>query len=114
MTPYGKRYATPPAAAPAVATNAGAESIAEPVKAANVSIAQMRFDAPTVTIKVGGTVTWTNTDGVPHTVTSNDGSFGSEQLTQGGTFSQTFTEPGTYSYYCQLHPTMRGTVVVSG
>lgn len=114
MTPYGKGYTTPPALAPAVPANAGGESTAEPVEAAKVSIAQMRFDAPTVTITVGRTVTWTNTDGVAHTITSNDGSFGSEELSQGGTFSQIFNEPGTYSYHCQLHPTMRGTVVVVG
>jgi plastocyanin len=59
-------------------------------------------------------VTWTNSEGVPHTVTANDGSFGSSQLGAGDTFSHTFTEPGTYSYYCQLHPMMRATVVVVG
>ena len=87
---------------------------AEAVEAADVSISQMRFTTPTVTIKAGGTVTWTNSESMPHTVTASDGSFGSAQLGAGDTFIHTFNEPGTYSYYCQLHPSMRATVVVVG
>ena len=105
-TPQRAAAAAPAATAPAVA--------AEAQETAQVSISGMRFDAPTVTVKVGGTVTWTNGEGVPHTVTANDGSFGSAQLNAGDSFEHTFTEPGTYSYYCELHPTMRATVVVVG
>jgi amicyanin len=119
MAPYAGGYQTPKpaapaAAAPAVATQGGSGATAEPAASASVSIAQMRFAAPTVTVKAGGTVTWTNNESVPHTVTAQDGSFGSAQLGRGDTFSQTFTEPGTYSYYCAIHPNMRGTVVVVG
>lgn len=102
-------YRVPQPQTPAPATSA---SPAEATDAAKVSISGMRFDAPTVTVKVGGTVTWTNSEGVPHTVTANDGSFGSAQLGAGDSFSHTFSKPGTYSYYCQLHPMMRATVVV--
>jgi len=113
MAPYGGGYGVPQAVAPApAASNKAPAANAEAVESASVSISQMRFTSPTVTIKSGGTVTWTNADGMPHTVTANDGSFGSEQLGRGGSFSQTFTKPGTYSYYCALHPNMRGTVVV--
>ena len=87
---------------------------ADAVEQASVSISQMRFTTPTVTVKAGGTVTWTNSEGMPHTVTANDGSFGSSQLGAGETYSHTFNKPGTYSYYCTLHPSMRATVVVVG
>ncbi|MGB5672577.1 MAG: cupredoxin family copper-binding protein [Sedimenticolaceae bacterium] len=96
-----------PAAAPAK-TAASTETS----DAATVTISQMRFNAPTITIKVGGRVTWTNSEGIPHTVTADDESFGSSRLSAGETFSYTFNEPGTYTYYCQLHPMMRATVVV--
>ena len=99
------------AAMPAV-TPAKAAGSAETVVVATVNISQMRFNAPTVTIKVGNSVTWTNSEAVPHTVTADDGSFGSSRMSAGDTFSHTFSEPGTYTYYCQLHPMMRATIVV--
>ncbi len=102
-------YGMQPQAAPDQPTTAEA---AAPADNAAVSMSQMKFNSATVTIKTGGTVTWTNNDGMPHTVTANDGSFGSAQLGAGGTFAHTFDNPGTFSYYCMLHPTMRGTVVV--
>ena len=124
MRPYPPMYANPGYAAvqtpaPAVtaaaapdATNAAkAPDVAE---SAQVSIAQMRFSLPTVTIQEGGTVTWQNAESMPHTVTASDGSFGSPQLRNGDVFSKTFDKAGTYSYYCSLHPMMRGTVVVEG
>jgi amicyanin len=114
---YGKSYGygmgygqgAAPAASPAEAAASG-----ETTESASVNISQMRFNAPTVKIRAGGTVTWTNSEGVPHTVTATDGSFASEQLTSGGTFSHTFDEPGTYTYFCQVHPMMKATVVVEG
>jgi plastocyanin len=80
-----------------------------------VSIADMAFSPATLTVKAGTTVTWTNQDGVGHTVTSTDGPdtdaaatslFDSGTLTQGDTFSYTFDEPGTYYYVCTIHATM--------
>jgi plastocyanin len=67
---------------------------------------------------VGHTVTWTNDDTQPHTVTSDqnaqpDGRFDSSIMAPAGTFSHTFTEAGEYPYYCVLHPNMVGTVSVS-
>jgi plastocyanin len=58
-------------------------------------------------------VTWTNLDGVAHTVTADDGSWGSGTLGQGATYSHVFTSPGTYTYHCAIHPFMTGTVTVT-
>lgn len=69
--------------------------------------------APTIlTVPVGATVTWTNHDEDPHTVTSATSAFTSRGLSNEETFAQTFTRPGTYAYFCALHPQMKATVVV--
>jgi len=58
-------------------------------------------------------VTWTNLDDVPHNVVSTERKFTSPVLDTGQTFSFTFKEPGTYSYFCKIHPMMTGTVQVT-
>jgi plastocyanin len=93
------------------------ESPTPPVTVAKVASPQIRienfqFNPTTVTIPVGTTVTWTNDDGTLHTVTSATRVFSSAGLDEGGAFSYTFTSPGTYTYYCKLHPHMTGTIVV--
>lgn len=66
------------------------------------------------TIKVGATVTWVNKDATTHTVTSSGVTlFDSGNLAPGATYSFTFTQPGTYQYYCTIHPWMKGTIVVT-
>ncbi len=70
------------------------------------------FEPATITINVGDTVTWRNTDDVPHTSTSDDGVWDSGALAPGEEFSFTFEEAGTYPYFCEFHPGMEGTVVV--
>lgn len=65
-----------------------------------------------VTIPAGGSVTWTNRDGEPHTVTALDGTFRSGALDQDQSFTFTFAKPGTYAYLCSIHPKMRATVTV--
>ena len=65
-----------------------------------------------VAVPVGGSVTWKNLDGEPHTVTSTDGSFRSEALDEDDTFTFKFTKPGVYQYICTIHPKMRATVTV--
>jgi amicyanin len=70
-----------------------------------------------IEIKVGDTVTWINSDSSPHTVTSsssssNDSNFDSGVLRTGEAFSFTFEKEGQYSYFCTLHPSMVGTVVM--
>lgn len=81
-----------------------------------VEIADFAFGPETINIKKGTTVTWTNKDSAEHTVTPDEesGAFeGSELLAQGETYSFTFDEVGTYTYHCQPHPQMTGTVVVT-
>ena len=79
-----------------------------------VNIFNYKFDPETVTVVAGTTVTWTNKDEIPHTVASTDKSFpASAGLDTGDSYSYTFTKPGTYNYYCTLHPFMKGTVVVT-
>jgi plastocyanin len=81
---------------------------------ASVSMANRAFSPGNVSIAAGGTVTWTNNDGASHTATANDRSWDSGILRQGGTFSRTFPTAGAFSYLCELHPEMTGTVTVSG
>ncbi len=78
-----------------------------------VKMASFAFAPLSITVKVGTTVTWTNQDASPHTVTADDGSFDSGSLAQGATFSQTFTKAGTFPYHCTFHSTMHGTVTVT-
>jgi plastocyanin len=66
----------------------------------------------TVVIGVNNTVTWTNTDTAPHTVTALDGSFNSGNLNPGDSFTYTFRTPGTYAYFCEYHPWMKGVIIV--
>ena len=79
--------------------------------ATNVEIKHYKFGPETITVPVGATVTWTNEDDEPHTVTAA-GVFASPGLDYDETFSYTFTNPGSYRYSCKLHPQMTGTVVV--
>lgn len=77
-----------------------------------ISIEGFAFGPADITVPVGTTVTWTNNDGPPHTVTADDGSFESENLATGDTFSFTFDTPGTYTYHCAIHPSMTATITV--
>jgi plastocyanin len=79
---------------------------------AAVGIKDFTFSPTTLTVPVGTTVTWTNHDEVPHTITSAVGAFGSSGLSHEETFAQTFTKGGTYQYFCSVHPRMRATVIV--
>jgi plastocyanin len=72
------------------------------------------FSPANFTVKVGKSVTWSNGDGSTHTVTSTtSGLFDSGSIPSGGTYSHTFSQPGTYQYYCTIHPWMKGTIVVT-
>ena len=59
-----------------------------------------------------GKVTWQNEDTAPHTATADDGSFDTGTIEKGKLGSATFKEPGTFTYHCEIHPTMHGTVEV--
>jgi plastocyanin len=82
--------------------------------AANVAVKidNFVFGPQAITVPVGTTVTWTNSDDIPHTAVSTDGVFKSKVMDTGEKFSYTFTKAGTYSYYCSVHPKMTGQVVV--
>jgi plastocyanin len=80
----------------------------------DVKIVNFTFTPDTITISPGTTVKWTNQDATEHTVTADDGSFDSDQLKQGQSFTFTFTNAGTFSYSCSNHPNMKGKVVVQG
>ncbi len=84
----------------------------EPPKSATIVIKDFDFSPMDVTIAAGGSVTWTNKDGEPHTVVSLDGTFRSHALDQDDSFTFTFAKPGTYAYLCSIHPKMRATVTV--
>jgi len=79
---------------------------------AAVKIDNFSFGPQTLTVQVGATVTWTNRDDIPHTAVSTDGVFKSKVMDTDEKFSYTFTKPGTYPYYCTIHPKMTGKVVV--
>lgn len=78
-----------------------------------VSIIDKSFQPPSLTIATGGTINWSNDDGEAHTVTSTDQAFDSGILSAGAGFEQTFTESGSFPYFCLIHPEMRGTITVS-
>ena len=77
-----------------------------------VKIDNFSFAPATITVSRGTMVTWTNRDDIPHTVVSDDKLIKSKVLDTDEKFSYTFTKPGTYPYFCSLHPKMTGKVVV--
>ena len=78
-----------------------------------VSIDNFTFNPPTLTVKAGTTITWTNKDDIPHGIGSSNNAFAkSKALDTDDAFSFTFTTPGTYQYFCYIHPHMVGTIVV--
>jgi plastocyanin len=83
-----------------------------PATETRVAIKQFKFQPAHVRVAAGGTVTWENDDEEEHTVTAQDRSYTSAGLDANETFSHTFTTPGTYTYFCALHPHMTATVVV--
>ena len=93
-----------PATRPAAVAAAAAE--------VRVTIDNFSFDPPTVTVPAGTAVVWTNRDDVPHTVTSTTHAFGSQAMDTDATFSFRFDRPGTYPYFCAVHPHMTGQVIV--
>jgi plastocyanin len=92
----------------------GAAVMAAPAADTAVKIDNFTFTSQRVTVKAGTTVTWTNQDDIPHTVTSATKAFRSKALDTDDKFSFTFTTAGVYEYFCSLHPHMTGTIVVEG
>jgi len=80
---------------------------------ANVEMKGFAFSPQELTVKVGTKVTWTNMDSAGHDVKAADGSWGSDTLTNGQTFSMVFDKEGTYAYVCTFHSGMTGTIIVT-
>lgn len=94
------------------AIRAAPAALAEGAPAAEVRISQHRYEPKVITVSRGTTVRWVNDDDDPHTVTSDDGAFGSRGIDLHEAFTFEFSAAGTYPYHCALHPTMTGKVVV--
>jgi plastocyanin len=78
----------------------------------DIKIDNFSFTPATITVPAGTQVRWTNRDDIPHTVVSDDQVFKSKALDTDDQFTYTFATPGSYKYFCSLHPRMTATVVV--
>jgi plastocyanin len=97
------------------AVAAGAVSATDAAAGSNVTdvkIDNFSFAPQTITIPVGTQVRWTNHDDIPHNTVSEEQAFKSTVLDTDQQFTHAFTKPGTYKYFCSIHPRMTGTVVV--
>jgi plastocyanin len=84
-----------------------------PLAPNQIGIDNFQFSPRTLTIKAGTTITWINNDDVPHLIVNVQRAFKqSPVLDTDQRFSATLTKPGTYNYFCSLHPQMQGTIVV--
>ena len=105
---------TSPAPATQAPASQAASAPAGSAAAGTVTIEGFAFGPSTTTAAAGGTVTWTNKDDAPHTVSFDDASLTSSgNLVKDQTFSATFATAGTYAYKCNIHPSMTGQVTVS-
>ena len=96
-----------------LATAAAVAIGAEPTSGTkDVKIDNFTFGPTELTVPVGTTVMWANHDDIPHTVVSTDKAFKSKVLDTDEKFSFTFSTPGTFPYFCSIHPKMTGKVVV--
>ncbi len=78
-----------------------------------IDIDGFKFSPSSLTIKKGTTIKWTNKDNAPHTVTSDSGNeLSSQTLSNGQSYSHTFSAQGIYEYYCTFHTSMKGKITV--
>ena len=97
-------------AGPAVAAQAASPANA---MTGQVEIRNFAFAPRTLTVRAGTRVVWTNRDDEPHLITSAGGAFvASHALDTSDSYAVTFAKPGTYAYYCSIHPMMVGTIIV--
>jgi plastocyanin len=87
-------------------------SHADDAAAYAITIKDFAFTPRALTIRVGSKVTWTNKDEEPHKIAEINSTFASQPLDTDGDFSYRFDTPGTYEYFCTLHPRMTGKIVV--
>jgi plastocyanin len=86
---------------------------AAPVATSVVAIRNFAFGPPAITVPVGTKVTWKNDDIEQHTASATDKTFDSDAISNGKSFSFTFSQAGTYKYSCLIHPEMLGQVIVT-
>jgi plastocyanin len=84
----------------------------EAQRSEKVKIVEFTYQPDPVVVEAGGKVIWQNEDTAPHTATADDGSFDTGTLERGKLKSESFKEPGTFTYFCEIHPDMHGTVEV--
>jgi plastocyanin len=111
----GGGYSSPstapsPMPSPSTPPSGSSSPVAIPVGAA--SLGKGAYVPDDLNVAVGSTATWTNTDSISHTSTSDAAGWDSGIVAPGGQFSFTFRAAGTFSYHCSIHPGMVGTVVV--
>lgn len=93
----------------------GTPEAGNPAPAVVVDISNFAYVPSSITVPAGGTITWTNHDTTAHTVTAQDRTvLQSGTIKPGASYTQTFTTAGTYTYFCEFHAGMKGTVVVQG
>jgi len=100
-----------PASTYASSAHRSSQRVTKNVKATTVN-GTFAFSPAKLTIHIGTRVVWTNTSVAPHTVTGKGHWSVNKQLSQGASVSVVFTKPGTYKYYCAIHPYMLGTIIV--
>src|SRR5829696_4585098 len=81
-------------------------------RSVKVEIVDFAYQPEPARVQTGGKVIWQNRDSAPHTATADDGGFDTGTLEEGKLKSESFKEAGTYTYFCEIHPTMHGTVEV--
>jgi plastocyanin len=89
-----------------------AASAAPAAATATVHIKNFTFVPALLTVTAGTSVTFVNDDEEPHTATALDKSFDSDALDTNEKWQHTFSKPGSYAYFCEMHPYMKGTLVV--
>lgn len=95
-------------------SNPTTTSTSTPTAVASATIQNFAFSPSVIHVLPGGTVTWTNKDSTPHTVTDNGGSFDSGSIAADGTYKMTFATAGTYTYHCSIHSMMASATVIVG
>ncbi len=110
---------TPPYTTPTPTPTITTSQTTSPSGSMMITIQNFAFSPASITVPRGSTVMWTNQDSVQHqiindaTTTSGQGQiFESNPIGQGQSYSFTFNTAGTYPYHCNIHPSMKGTVIV--
>jgi len=97
-----------------VTVSAGpAQTIDQTLASAIIDVEQFAFSPAALTVTKGSSVTWRNKDDTPHNIVASDHSFASPAIDGGESYSHSFDKPGTYQYFCRLHPRMVGSITVT-